>query len=196
MPAQRLFLFGDQTGETLPSLQDLAKSAIASQNLANFLRICTEEIRNAINSAPVKYQEHVPQFASVLELATSVEDTKNTRLALNTALLCVAQFGHVILYVTHRYFPYFQCIYSTRCRGSRVVSRSHGLIKFTPVISSPIPEPCRMQTTGQQWSESARGLSLHQPSVVAILSLKCSHWLLKSSTSHSGWDLRYLAGQS
>lgn len=101
MPTQRLFLFGDQTGEILPSLQDLARSATASQNLAQFLRICTEEIRNAVNSAPVKYQEHVPQFASVLDLATCVEETQCTRLALNTALLCIVQFGHLILYVTN-----------------------------------------------------------------------------------------------
>jgi hypothetical protein len=172
MPAQRLFLFGDQTGETLPSLQDLAKSAIASQNLANFLRVCTEEIRNAINSAPVRYQEYVPQFASVLELATRVEETKNTRLAINTALLCVAQFGHVILYVTCRYFPYF--LYSTKRHGLRVISRRHELIKSIPVISSLIPQPSRMQTTGQQWSASAQGFSPHQPSAVAVLSLKCS----------------------
>jgi hypothetical protein len=99
MPVSRLFLFGDQTGEVLPSLQDLSRSANTSHNLGRFLQICAEEIRRAIHSAPMRYREHVPQFASMLELATMVDDTGNARLAINTALLCVAQFGYVILYV-------------------------------------------------------------------------------------------------
>lgn len=103
MPAKRLLLFGDQTGEILPSLQDLAKSATTCRGLRNFLDVCTEEIRNAVNCAPLRYKETVPQFSSVLELAAVVQETKHTRLALNTALLCVAQFGHTVLYVTHRY---------------------------------------------------------------------------------------------
>ncbi|POS74239.1 conidial yellow pigment biosynthesis polyketide synthase [Diaporthe helianthi] len=99
MRSQRLFLFGDQTGEILPSLQDLTRSATTCRGLGKFLDVCTEEIRNAINGAPARYQGTVPQFSSVLELATVVEETKSTRLALNTALLCVAQFGHTILHL-------------------------------------------------------------------------------------------------
>lgn len=144
MPLQRLFLFGDQTGEILPSLQDLARSANTIHNLETFLRACTEEIRNAINSAPVRYQEHVPHFASVLELATRIEDTKNTRLALNTALLCVAQFGYIILYVIHIYLPSYHDVYIGGSRGAIKTSRVHRLIRFTLVTSRPILQPSRM----------------------------------------------------
>lgn len=116
MPAQRLFLFGDQTGEILPSLQGLARSASTCHSLYKFLGACTEEIRNAVNGAPVRFQKTVPQFSSVLELADTVQETKHTRLALNTALLCVAQFGHSILYVTHGQSPWRLVIYNIHLR--------------------------------------------------------------------------------
>ena len=168
MPAQKVLLFGDQTGEILPSLQDLARSATTSQSLSNLLRTCTEEIRNAINKAPVQYQQHIPQFTSVLELATSVEEAKNARQALNTALLCVAQVGHVVLYVTYVSLPGYPSITITGDPGFIEASQVHGLIRLTPATSSPTPGPSRVQMTGQPWSASARGFSLQQPSAVAI----------------------------
>lgn len=124
MPSTTVFLFGDQTAEVLPSIESLNAHSLSSPNLRTFSRRSTDRLRAAIARLPAQYRRQFPaSFESPLELArwaasssqqdqteqdnsstNSSSSSSNLRLrkispALSAALLCVAQLGHVIVYV-------------------------------------------------------------------------------------------------
>ncbi len=113
MPSASAFLFGDQTGEVLPAIEALNRQSLHSPALRAFFGRCTERLRAAIARAPAPYRHQFPaSFASPLELASwafgadaSCSSSgaglvlKTISPALAAALLCLAQLGHVIVYV-------------------------------------------------------------------------------------------------
>ncbi|KAK0739379.1 hypothetical protein B0T21DRAFT_285107 [Apiosordaria backusii] len=99
MSANTFLLFGDQTGEVLPSIQLLSRHALSNQILATFLRKSTDRLQTAITQAPAYARRSLPSFTSLLELATVVSDQQHTAPAIYGALMCIAQLGHVIVYL-------------------------------------------------------------------------------------------------
>ncbi|KAK3369970.1 hypothetical protein B0H63DRAFT_564230 [Podospora didyma] len=99
MSSTTLLLFGDQTGEVLPSIQELSRLAPGCQSLSSFFRKATDRLRSTIARAPAHYRRQFPSFDSPLELAEAVAKQNIHSPALATALLCISQFGHVILYL-------------------------------------------------------------------------------------------------
>lgn len=97
MASQTLFLFGDQTGDILTSLQELSKLGLDCHNLAVFLRRSTASLHRAIATAPSTVRRQVPSFSSPLELAAAVEEDGNNLPALRSALLAIVQLGNVIV---------------------------------------------------------------------------------------------------
>ncbi|KAK4176239.1 hypothetical protein QBC36DRAFT_352777 [Triangularia setosa] len=99
MSANTFLLFGDQTGEILPSIQLLSRSAASNQTLAAFLRRSTDRIRGAISQAPAHHRHSLPSFTSLLELATIASNQQQKSPAIYGALMCVAQLGHAIIHL-------------------------------------------------------------------------------------------------
>ncbi|KAK3994996.1 putative polyketide synthase [Cladorrhinum sp. PSN332] len=97
MSAKTLFLFGDQTGEILPPIQQLTRLASSSHNLCNFLRQSTDRLHGIIFSLPMDQRQLLPAFDSPLELASALSKENSAIPALSAALLCIAQIGDVIV---------------------------------------------------------------------------------------------------
>ncbi|KAK0667056.1 putative polyketide synthase [Cercophora samala] len=99
MSANTFLLFGDQTGDVLPSIQFLSRNASSNQALATCLVKSTDRLRSAVLLAPAHHRRSFPSFTSLAELATAVSKQQHTSPALYGALMCVAQLGHVIVYL-------------------------------------------------------------------------------------------------
>ncbi|ROV87534.1 hypothetical protein VMCG_10688 [Cytospora schulzeri] len=102
MSCDILFLFGDQAGELLPSLEELNRLSTQCEVLHSFLNESTQRLRACIFKAPSLFRHRVPAFESVLDLATLLENPKQQQkdlAALRTPLLCVVQMGHVIYHL-------------------------------------------------------------------------------------------------
>ncbi|KAK4464770.1 hypothetical protein QBC42DRAFT_220122 [Cladorrhinum samala] len=99
MSATTLLLFGDQTGEPLPTILRLSRLSSASQSLSSFLRKATEGLQHAIFRIPADERKEFPSFNSPLELASALSKQDQPNAALSAALLCIAQVGDVILHV-------------------------------------------------------------------------------------------------
>ena len=97
MSATTLLLFGDQTGEPLPTILRLSRLSSASQSLSSFLRKATEGLQHAIFRIPADERKEFPSFNSPLELASALSKQDQPNAALSAALLCIAQVGDVIL---------------------------------------------------------------------------------------------------
>ncbi|CAK7199161.1 Type I Iterative PKS [Sporothrix eucalyptigena] len=112
MPSTTAFIFGDQTAEVLPSIESLNAHSLYSAALRAFFRSSTDRLRASIARLPSPYRRQFPaSFESPLELArwaasppNSSNRGKDTACvlrkispALNAALLCIAQLGHVIV---------------------------------------------------------------------------------------------------
>ena len=111
MPSINVLLFGDQTAEVLPSVERLNAHGLYSPNLRVFLQKSTDGLRSAVARLPASYRRQFPaSFESPLELARWAAlpqgDDKDANPllrkvspALSAALLCIAQLGHVIMYI-------------------------------------------------------------------------------------------------
>ncbi|KAK4167951.1 putative polyketide synthase [Cladorrhinum sp. PSN259] len=99
MSANTLFLFGDQTGEILPPIQELNRLCSHSQNLSAFLQQSTDRLHGAISTLSADQRQPFPNFNSPLELASALSGQKYSIPALSGALLCISQIGHVILHL-------------------------------------------------------------------------------------------------
>ncbi|KAK4189134.1 hypothetical protein QBC35DRAFT_167960 [Podospora australis] len=99
MSANTLLLFGDQTGVVLPSIQSLSKLAMGCESLAGFLRRSTDRLHTTIARLPAHQRRGYPKFESPLDLATAVAKEDYPVPALATALLCISQIGHIIVYL-------------------------------------------------------------------------------------------------
>ena len=101
--ADLILLFGDQTAEVLPSIEQLNRHALRSSTLRTFLLRSTDRLRASFARAPASYRRYLPtSFESPLELATWASSQTSGPLlkcspALSAALLCVAQLGHIIV---------------------------------------------------------------------------------------------------
>lgn len=98
MSSEALYLFGDQIAELLPSIQELSRLVDNSHNLSGFFRRSTDRLQRAIANTSSHHRRHFSSFGSPLELATAIEKDGRSS-ALTTALLCISQFGHIIMYV-------------------------------------------------------------------------------------------------
>jgi len=97
MLSNRLLLFGDLTGEILPAIQDLSRSATQCENLRRFFQKSTARLRFAVSRAPAQYRSRVPFFNSPLELASSIAERNDSNPAVLAALFCLGQLGDTIV---------------------------------------------------------------------------------------------------
>jgi len=102
MPSSTVLLFGDQTGDVLPSIKELSKISKQNHSLSGFLRKSTDRLRDAITNLPLEGthpHSDFPFFDSPWELAesTAVKDGHRVPPALSAALLCISQLGELIV---------------------------------------------------------------------------------------------------
>lgn len=98
----KLFLFGDQTVDLLPTILYLNRLVSRSENLKTFFQKSVGRLHAAISTqTPPRFKRRFPPFVSLPELAAAVEEGAGEgqhEPALRAALLCTAQLGHVIMY--------------------------------------------------------------------------------------------------
>lgn len=100
-PPQRIILFGDQTESVLPAIQSLCKRAPSSIYIQHFLRVSTDAARRSLEQFCSGSEKNKFYFDSFLTLAEESTQRQCPDVVVQTLLLCVAQLGHLILYV-HR----------------------------------------------------------------------------------------------
>ena len=98
MASQALYIFGDQTGEIVPPLQELSRLSQRCNPLKDFLNRATDRLQIAISKTPSHRLRRFPSFETLSELAVAMEKEGRSP-ALMTALLCVSQIGNFIMYV-------------------------------------------------------------------------------------------------
>lgn len=97
MSSDRLFLFGDLTGEILPAIQDLSRAATQVEALGRFFQKAIARLRSAISRSPAQFRRRVPFFNSPLDLASSIAERDDSNPAILASLFCLAQLGDVIV---------------------------------------------------------------------------------------------------
>lgn len=96
---QRIILFGDQTESVLPAIQTLYKRAPSSIYIQHFLRVSTDAARQSLEDLCNGSEKTKFYFDSFLTLAQDSAQRQCPDVVVQTLLLCVAQLGHLILYV-------------------------------------------------------------------------------------------------
>lgn len=96
---QRIILFGDQTESVLPAIQTLYKRAPSSIYIQHFLRVSTDAARQSLEHLCNGSEKARFYFDSFLTLAEESAQRQCPDVVVQTLLLCVAQLGHLILYV-------------------------------------------------------------------------------------------------
>ena len=105
MALQRLLLFGDQTVEKLPSIQNLVRVSKTSPSLRRFLREATDVIQTEVTKLSPDERKAFFAFDTLLSLAeeNAKEEAPNEIVA--TTLMCIARLGELILLVTSSVWP-------------------------------------------------------------------------------------------
>lgn len=96
---QRIVLFGDQTESVLPAIQNLYKRAPSSVYIQHFLRVSIDAARQSLEQVCSDSQKPKFYFDSFLTLAEGSVQRQCPDVVVQTLLLCVAQLGHMVLYV-------------------------------------------------------------------------------------------------
>lgn len=96
---QHIVLFGDQTESVLPAIQTLYKRAPSSIYIQHFLRVSADAARRSLEQLCGGSQKTKFYFDSFLTLAEASSQKQCPDVVVQTLLLCVAQLGHLVLYV-------------------------------------------------------------------------------------------------
>ena len=96
---QRVILFGDQTESVLPAIQTLYKRAPSSIYIQHFLRVSIDAARHSLEELCSGSEKSRFYFDSFLTLAEQSSQRQCPDVVVQTLLLCVAQLGHLVLYV-------------------------------------------------------------------------------------------------
>ncbi|KAI1371583.1 hypothetical protein F4677DRAFT_464190 [Hypoxylon crocopeplum] len=98
MSSSTVYLFGDQTGEVLPAIQELSRLLPMYESLNRFFRQSTDCIRKALARATPQNRQLL-SLNDPLELAVAVEKEHKHDPALTAALLCISQLGSIIVHL-------------------------------------------------------------------------------------------------
>lgn len=175
IPPQRIILFGDQTESVLPAIQSLYKRAPSSIYIQHFLRVSIDAARQGLEQLCSGSEKNKFYFDSFLTLAEESTQRQCPDVVVQTLLLCVAQLGHLVLYV-HRTLNTMD---SSSTNGMET-----GNLKTTQNASKSL----------FQWD----GVPVSYPlpwQLVHIPWYKSFSFLLKRSTSQSDWESRHTSGQ-
>lgn len=96
---QRIVLFGDQTENVLPAIKTLYKRAPSSIYIQHFLRVSIGAARRSLEQQCTGSERSKFYFDSFLTLAEESTQRQCPDVVVQTLLLCVAQLGHLVLYV-------------------------------------------------------------------------------------------------
>jgi Starter unit:ACP transacylase in aflatoxin biosynthesis len=92
-----LLLFGDQTVETLSSIQNLFRQSRTSTSLSRFLREATDVIQIQASKLNATEQKRFFGFETILDLAESYESQQDPDDLVATVLMCISQLGELIM---------------------------------------------------------------------------------------------------
>ena len=101
MEHTHLLLFGDQTVETLPAIENLVNQSRNSPSLRQFILGATDIVQKLAYGLNALERQRFHNFETILDLAESYakEDSPDDLVA--TVLMCISQLGELIMYVRH-----------------------------------------------------------------------------------------------
>lgn len=97
MAAQQLLLFGDQTVETLASIQNLFRCSNTSLPLRTFLRDAADIVQTYTATLDVVYRQRFFGFDTLLDLAEGYGKQDVVGHLPSTILTYTARFGELVL---------------------------------------------------------------------------------------------------
>ncbi|MCJ1396229.1 hypothetical protein MMC18_009118 [Xylographa bjoerkii] len=99
MAPQHVLVFGDQTVEKLPSIQNLIKLSRTSASLRRFLQAATDVVQIETTLVTLKERQPFGSFDNLLSLAEYNAKQDEPDEVVSTVLMCVERLGELILYV-------------------------------------------------------------------------------------------------
>lgn len=99
MATQNVLLFGDQTTETLASIQNLARQSKKSPSLHRFLREATDFIQTHSAVLEPSERQRFYSFETLLDLAEEYAKQEIPDDLLATILSYVSRLGELLMYV-------------------------------------------------------------------------------------------------
>ena len=104
MAPQRLFLFGDQTVEKVPSIRNLVKLSKKSPALQRFLQEATDVVQREAAALDTDDRKLFFAFDDLLSLAEQSAKAPDQTEVVPTTLITIVRLGELMLSVlaTHR----------------------------------------------------------------------------------------------
>lgn len=97
MNRQDLLLFGDQTTETLESIQNLVRQSKKSPSLQKFLRDATDVVQLQSSKLAAAERQRFFAFNTILDLAEKQAKKSNSDDLLATVLSYISRLGELIM---------------------------------------------------------------------------------------------------
>ncbi len=92
-----LLLFGDQTVETLSSIQNLIRQSRTSPSILRFLREATDVVQTQASKLDIANQRRFLGFETILDLAERYDEQDTPDDLVATVLMCIAQLGELMM---------------------------------------------------------------------------------------------------
>jgi len=92
-----LLLFGDQTVETLSSIQNLFCQSRTSTSVSRFLSEATDVIQIQASKLNAAERKRFFGFETILDLAERYESQQDPDDLVATVLMCISQLGELIM---------------------------------------------------------------------------------------------------
>ena len=100
MVSQRLLLFGDQTVEKLPSIQNLVRLSKASPLLRRFLREAIDIVQREVSYLSLDKRKAFIAFDDIVTLAEENAKEEDPDEVVATTLITIARLGELLMLVT------------------------------------------------------------------------------------------------
>jgi hypothetical protein len=97
MNRQDLLLFGDQTAETLESIQNLVRQSKKLPSLQKFLRDATDVVQLQSSKLAAAERQRFFAFDTILDLAEKQAEQSNSDDLLATVLSYISRLGELIM---------------------------------------------------------------------------------------------------
>ena len=100
MAPQHVLVFGDQTVEKLPSIQNLVQLSRTSPSLRRFLQEATDVVQSETAKVSLTERRSFGSFDNILALAEHNTNQDEPDEVVSTVIMCIERLGELILLVS------------------------------------------------------------------------------------------------
>ena len=97
MAVQHVLVFGDQTVDKLPCIENLVKLSRTSASLRRFLQAATDVVQIETTKVTLKERSSFGSFDSILSLAEYNTKQEEPDEVVSTVLMCIERLGELLL---------------------------------------------------------------------------------------------------